>query len=201
MIKAVIFDWGGVLIDNPAEELMAHCAAFLGTDGPTLKKALDPLLPEFQRGTISESEFWTKICTTLEINSHVTGSLWKEAVKKSFHNKQEVYQVVKNLRQSGFKTGFISNTELPAVEYFHENNYDRYFDATVFSCVEKTIKPEKEIYTLALERLGVTASEALFIDDKPELIAGAKNAGLHGVVFETVAQLTIELQKYIKSQS
>ena len=47
------------------------------------------------------------------------------------------------------------------------------------------IKPEREIYEHALRGLDVAPSEALFIDDREENIAGARSIGLHAELFTT----------------
>jgi len=45
------------------------------------------------------------------------------------------------------------------------------------------LKPDARIYRIALERLGVPAGEALFVDDRPENVAGAEAVGMRGLVF------------------
>ena len=49
MIKAVIFDWGGVLIDNPALGLVAYCAEHLGVSEATFAEAHKKFEPAFQK--------------------------------------------------------------------------------------------------------------------------------------------------------
>ncbi len=47
------------------------------------------------------------------------------------------------------------------------------------------IKPEAPIYQHAIEGLGVEPAEALFLDDRPENVEGARAAGIHAVVFDS----------------
>lgn len=79
------------------------------------------------------------------------------------------------------------------MNYFYKNNYQKYFDATIFSCAEKTMKPERKIYLIALDRLEVKPQESIFIDDKPEYVEGAIRVGINGIVFENPDQLKREL--------
>ena len=92
--------------------------------------------------------------------------------------------------------GFLSNTEIPTMEYFFENDYKKYFDATTFSCAEKTVKPEERIYNLTLKKLDVQPNESIFIDDKLDYIEGAKKVGMNGIVFKTPEQLVKELVSF-----
>lgn len=194
MIKCIIFDWGGVLIDNPKEELLEYCASYLKTDKETLEKEFREYSAKFQKGEISEDEVWSGVCIKLNIKKP-DESLWKRAVEEVFRNREEVFNLVKSLKEKGYKVGFLSNTEVPAMEYFLEKKYDHYFDAVLFSCTEGRAKPEKEIYLTITEKLQVEPHEIVFIDDKEEFIEGAEKAGLNGIVFKTIEQIKERLRK------
>jgi len=196
MIKAIIFDWGGVLINNPADDLMNYCANSLEVNPKELKSVFSKYVEEFQKGLLLEKDLWEKVCNELKIAQPTTNSLWKEAVINVFTDKKEVYSLVKKLKTSGYKIGFLSNTEIPTTEYFYDNGYDKYFDEKIFSCIEKTTKPEKRIYDIALEKLGIQPNEAIFIDDNQEYVKGATQVGICGIIFKTPNQLKKELTKF-----
>lgn len=194
MIKAIIFDWGGVLIENPYEELMDFCAKYLNIKTEELKRLHSSYEPEYQKGNLLENEMWEKICNQLNVDSPKINSLWKEAVKKVFKDQPKTYELVISLKKNGYSVGFLSNTEISAMEYFFENGYEKYFDATTFSCAEHTIKPEEEIYLLTLKKLKVEPREAIFIDDKIKYVEGAKKCGMSGICFTSFDQLVKELK-------
>ena len=57
-IKAVIFDWGGVLIDNPTPALVAYVSATLGVPAERFAQVREKHYLPFLKGRISEEEFW-----------------------------------------------------------------------------------------------------------------------------------------------
>ena len=62
MIEAVLFDWGGVLIDDPAPGLMAYCAKALGVPVEDYTRVHSRHAEEFQKGLIEEAVFWRQVC-------------------------------------------------------------------------------------------------------------------------------------------
>jgi putative hydrolase of the HAD superfamily len=194
-IISVIFDWGGVLIDNPSEDLIKFCAFRLGVMPDDLKPVFSKFADDFQTGTIGECGLWQKVCGELSVLEPVSVSLWKDAVKAVFNDKPEVFELAQRLRKEGLKVGFLSNTEKPAMEYFFEKGYAEYFDAVTFSCAESVAKPDAQIYLIAAQKLGVKPEEAVFIDDRPDYIAGAVKAGMKGIVFENYDLLINELKR------
>jgi len=191
-IKSVIFDWGGVLIEDPRPALLRFCADAFGVGQDQYTPAHDMFLEKFHIGAISEQEFWLGISAELGRPVPEIHSFWYEAFRAAYVPKSEVFSLASSLHEKGYKTALLSNTELPAVRFFHEQNYNM-LDVLVFSCVEKIAKPEREIYEITLNRLGSEASQTVFIDDRADYVQGAKEAGLHAILFESDDQLRNEL--------
>ncbi len=191
-IESVIFDWGGVLIDDPRPGLLRYCSEAFGVPLKDYTPVHDSFLDEFHKGKISEERFWQQITGKLDKSMPAARSQWYEAFRSAYVPKQEMFCLASSLHDKGYKTALLSNTELPAVRYFHEQGYNM-FGLLVFSCVEKVMKPERRIYEITLERLGSKAQQAVFIDDRQDFIAGAKQAGLNAILFEGIDQLKREL--------
>jgi putative hydrolase of the HAD superfamily len=71
---------------------------------------------------------------------------------------------------------------------------DEIFDVVVDSAFVGTRKPEPRIYELTLERLGVSAEAALFIDDVQDNCRAARDLGLQAVWFQTTEQAIAEAE-------
>jgi epoxide hydrolase-like predicted phosphatase len=220
-IKAVIFDWGGVLIDDPLPGLMQYCADALGVSCEDYIKAHNKFAGDFTRGEICEKTFWDKVCGALGKPVPKTTSLWGNAFRAAYRPRADMFSLVLSLHKAGYKTAFLSNTEVSSVEFFlssfaglrrtdttekdqlkYNQNYGKafaltsMFDVLVFSCDEGTVKPERKIYEIAVERLGSRPEQTLFIDDKQEFINAARKIGLNTILFSNIKQLENELMRF-----
>jgi putative hydrolase of the HAD superfamily len=193
MINTIIFDWGGVLIDNPAQGLLDYCASHLNVNSAVLETVLDAYLPHFQKGTLPEQELWEKVTKDLDVAPPRVDSLWEDAFRSVYIPKEEMFDLAKRLKENGYKVGFLSNTEVPPMNYFHERGYGDIFQEPVFSCAVGAIKPEAEIYQITAKRLGIDPKTAVFIDDKISYIEGARAVGMSGIVFDNPQQVKKEL--------
>jgi epoxide hydrolase-like predicted phosphatase len=195
-INAVIFDWGGVLIEDPAPALFSYCANAFGVSVEQYIIAFDICINDFQTGTVTEQQFWMNMTKRLKAPMPKTNSLWTEAFKAAYKPRQEMFSLASRLRKAGCKTAILSNTEMPVVQIINKQKYDA-FDVTVLSCLEGIAKPGREIYDLTLDQLGIPAGQTLFIDDKQENIEGAKQAGLQTILFETIEKFKKDIARLI----
>lgn len=191
-IEAVIFDWGGVLIDDPRPGLLRYCANAFGVSQEVYTPIHDLFLDEFGKGLISENEFWQGISRKLGKPASKVPSLWSAAFRLACKPRPEVFALVSALHAKDYKTALLSNTELPAVEIFHEFGYDT-FDALVFSCEQAVAKPEPRIYEITLEKLDSKPGRSVFVDDRPDYVDGARAVGLHAILFAGLGQLKRDL--------
>ena len=72
------------------------------------------------------------------------------------------------------------------------------FDVVVCSGDEGLVKPDPAIFELALTRLGVAPSEAVFIDDTLGHVQAARDLGIHGIHFRNAEQLTRDLESLLE---
>jgi len=192
MVKAIIFDWGGVLCEETALGLISYFSQALEVAPEPLVSAFRPFLPAFQKGEISEDDLWQGMCAALKIERPYNQSLWGEALRAIYVPNREMFALASRLKEKGYSVGLLSNAEMAAMAFFHEQGYAM-FDAAVFSCAEGTRKPEQRIYEIALERLEVKPNEAIFIDDRVDFLAGAKKLGIRTILFKDHEQVRRDL--------
>jgi len=198
MVKTIIFDWGGVLIENPAPAMLSYFADSLGVRKEKLHSVgrnLEQKFIKFQKGMASEETIWEKICFKLSIQNPGAPSLWGEAFRGVYKPREEMFSLAHALKERGYKTGVLSNAEIPAMEYFYEQRYDM-FDVAVFSCAVGMLKPERRIYEIALEQLETQPNDAVFIDDRKNFIEGAKDVGINTILFTSPGQVKEKLADF-----
>ncbi len=195
-IKAVIFDWGGVLIDDPRPALMRFCAEAFAVPVDVYTQTHDKFLEDFQKGLIEEQIFWERVCKELKRPKPERNSLWGDAFRAAYSQRAEVFSFASGLHKKGYKTALLSNTEVPAMQMIQQLNYDM-FDELIFSCAEGSAKPEKKIYDIVVGKLNLQPEQAVLIDDKAEFINGARQASLKGIVFKNLNQVKKELEKFL----
>jgi putative hydrolase of the HAD superfamily len=176
------------LIEDPAPGLMQFCAEAMAVSPSRFTRAHEALAGPFQEGHITEEEFWRRVCTQLGRPVPIRPSLWGEAFRAIYRPRPEMFGLVGKLRDCGYRTALLSNTEPPCVQYFREAGYDM-FDVQVFSCEEGICKPDLRIYTRTVERLGVAGPRTVFVDDRPAFVEGAQKAGLYGIPFADLRHL------------
>jgi 2-haloacid dehalogenase len=81
----------------------------------------------------------------------------------------------------------------PPFRVKYPDMFDRFRDIVV-SGDEKMVKPDAAIYRLALDRFGLKAEEAVFVDDNTDNVAGAAALGIHAILFTGESALRAELK-------
>lgn len=97
------------------------------------------------------------------------------------------------VREQGLGIYILSNASDAFYEYFPQFLPLTYFDGVVVSADIHMLKPDPEIYTYLTDKYGLEPSECLFIDDMPQNVQGAKQAGLQAVRFENDYDLVRQL--------
>ncbi len=117
---------------------------------------------------------------------------WHETVGEPI---AESVDLLLSLRQRGVRTfaltNFSAETYPLAVARFP---FLSEFDGTVVSGEEGVVKPDPEIYLRLMQRYSITASRAVFIDDRLENVEAARQLGLHGIHFVDPAAVRAELR-------
>lgn len=194
LIEACLFDWGGVLIEEPSQALYKYCAGALDVPLEQYIKAHKKYDDDFVKGQSTEQQFWSNVCSDLKREPPKVHSLWYAAFEAVYQPREPVFNLTVELNMNGYKTAILSNTEPPSVHFFYKQGIDKFFDAAIFSCVEHTKKPQRQIYDIAAGRLGVQASQCVFIDDKIEFTKAAEAAGMKAIFFRSLEQIKFELE-------
>lgn len=196
MIKNIIFDYGGVLLDwNPhylydpyfgdvdkAEWFLTHICTYPWNaqhdNGRPIAEGTAELIAQYPE--------WEK-----EIRMY-----YDEFMKMMGGQVPGMEDLVKQLKGEGYHVFGLSNWSeetfalvrpvYPVLDLMED---------MVISGIEKVMKPDHRIFELALKRFDAKGEESVFIDDNPANVQAANEVGIHGILFKSKEELVEELRK------
>jgi epoxide hydrolase-like predicted phosphatase len=196
-IRAVYFDLGGVMRRTEYQAPRQHLAEHLGMDYEELVKLVFESESSRQAsiGFISEEEHWAAVIRRLNLPESET-----QAVREAFFagdiTDLHLLDTMRGLRKH-FKVGLISNAWSGLRPWIIREKFDDVFDAMIISAEAGVMKPDARIYQIALEKLGVSASESVFLDDFQENVEGARAVGMQAIHFSQPEQAMKELKQLL----
>jgi epoxide hydrolase-like predicted phosphatase len=200
-IRAVLFDFGGVIVRTNDRTPRERLAARLGIAYDQLSSLVFDSESALQAtlGKITTQEHWEALRNELGLSQDDHANLpldfWGGDVLD-----QELVDYIRALRPD-YKTSLISNAwdDLRQVLEYTWKISD-VFDEIIISAEVGVAKPDPRIYQIALERLAVAPQQAVFVDDFPANIAGARAVGMHAIHFKNSLQARKELDRLLNSK-
>lgn len=201
MIKNIIFDFGGVLLDwNPRylyksyfnnDEEMEHFLADIcncewnirqdaGRPFAEAVKELQAKFPEYAEAIQMYDDDWEKM-----LKCELPGSI----------------DLLKELKSMGYGIYGLTNWSAEKIGYAFANySFFSLFDGIVVSGVEKVVKPDRKIYEILLERYSLKPGECVFIDDNQDNVDMAKVLGINAIRFDNIGNVKEHLETLLNKQ-
>lgn len=201
MIKNIIFDFGGVLLDwNPRylyksyfnnDEEMEHFLADICNGEWNIKqdagrpfaeavKELQAKFPEYAEAIQMYDDDWEKMLKC---------------------ELPESIDLLKELKSMGYGIYGLTNWSAEKIGYAFANySFFSLFDGIVVSGVEKVVKPDRKIYEILLERYSLKPGECVFIDDNQDNVDMAKVLGINAIRFDNIGNVKEHLETFLNKQ-
>ena len=196
--RALLVDWGGVLTSDVFAGFKIFCEQE-GIDPMRVRDlfAADPrgreALVELEIGEIDERQFEVRLAALLELDEERVPGL-VDRVFGSIVAEEAIFEALRIARAKGIRTGLLSNSW--GIERYPHDLLPELFDAVVISGQEGVRKPDLVIYEVAIERLGVPASEIVFVDDLPGNLKPARELGMTTVHHTSAADTLDQLEQH-----
>lgn len=202
MIKAVIFDMGGVLVGREYQVIYKKIAKELKISEEKVKEISESLLKEWNIGKIDEEAFWEEFENRISkrVDHKFTKGLWFRSYRDYTKDINGSWEILTELKNRGIRLALISNTIPPHVQaHIEVGKIDRLkklgFKIFVWSCEIGVLKPNPRIYEITLKKLNLPAEACVFVDDKVANSEAAKELGMYGIHFQSPEQLREDLTK------
>lgn len=199
-IKAVIFDYGGVI--KPFRDCRNEIAQAYGIPPNTLERAMHPFMEDFRKGCMGEDIFWDNLSKKLGKSvPQNKDSLWRTHYEKTFSVYPEIIGLIKTIRKKGLKTAVLSNAISPHLQIMRKKDDFTQYDAGIFSCEVGCAKPDPAIYLLATHALGVKPQECVFVDDSEKHLVPAEKLGMKTILAKHPSQVAQDVLAIVKKQN
>ncbi len=201
-IRAVMCDFGGVLMRTHDYSGRHRWAACLGLSEPELERVVFESEPALRglRGELPAHAMWQHVASTFHLDEAELGALRRDFWAGD-RLDDELVGFLKSLRPR-YRTALLSNAWDDARDLFTRRfHLDGAFDLMVISAEEGVIKPDPRIYGIALERLGVRPAGAVFVDDMPANVEAARALGIHGIRFLNTAQVIADVRALLDGET
>lgn len=186
-IKAVVFDYGGVICFTPPAETAEELERLSGLPFETLRELNRKHRGEYDRGTYDSAEYYRFILSEAGVfpDAPVLEKIGQADMDGWKRLDPAAVRLARDIKAAGFTLGILSNMPRDFLGWARENiPLFGEADTAIFSCEYRLIKPEAAIYAKLKERIGCEYGEIVFFDDLPDNIAGAREAGMRGFVWE-----------------
>lgn len=192
MIKAIIFDAGGVIIEQ-GSQLDEFAKIFKPKNKQAFWEKINHFVGPLCKGEISEKEYWRRIAESENIDPKtIPQNLWVKNYEETTKINESVVDLIKSLHKN-YKTILISNTIKPHVDINRGRRLFENFDDILNSNEVHLSKDTPEIFKLALKRNQLNAEGCIFIDDIQKFVKIANSIGIYGILFKNINQLKKEL--------
>ena len=194
-IRAIYFDLGGVILRTGDKTARTR----LGQEFGMTYDEMDKFVFECKSaalaslGKMSEEQHWLDV--TRRLNRPESDM---PRIRDTFFGGDSIDHDLVNLLRSlrrTHKTGLISNAWDGMRPWLASQKLEDAFEHLTISAELGITKPDARIYEYALQNLGVTAEEAIFVDDMQKNITACEALGMHGILFRTSEQVITEIKQ------
>ncbi|MBU2638678.1 MAG: HAD-IA family hydrolase [Nanoarchaeota archaeon] len=198
MISTIIFDLGGIVVPEAGNSIQEGIAMYLAMPQKELAEFIAPLKAKLTTGEMTLHVMYGMLAKSKDFSLTADDILARHFALYKQHQTQQdkqVLELVEKLKQN-YAVPCLTNTETEIAEYNKQNGLFDYFHRAFISTDMGMKKPDVEIYQAVLKELNCRPAETIFIDDNPDYIHGARNAGIDSILYKGCENLTQKLASY-----
>jgi len=194
MIKAIIFDFGQVIIDYDFTQMYFDFEKRVGLPQGFVKNYYDKNWDAVILGDISLEKFMLDMQEAAAKKDLDFLEIWLEEMLKAREANTELLDLIKKLRKH-YLVGLLSNASPARVAVDERIGIYKNFDFVLLSCREHLQKPDAKFYELALKETKSEPRDVVFIDDMEPNVSAAKDVGINGILYTDNKELIEDLKQ------
>jgi epoxide hydrolase-like predicted phosphatase len=197
MIKAFLFDYGGVMTDGGrGTEVTNRLADNLDISIESAGELINLGWRDYIKGKVDEAGFWGQLQAKHGPISAKQRDIWNSWQDMTM--RPDMYELVQSLKTRGYQVGLLSNAFAVTAQEIRDNGGYDAFDFTVISCAVGLAKPDREIYELALKHFdSMSAEEVVFLDDQERCLLPAREMGMQTILVDNPEQAIRDVEALI----
>ena len=202
MIKNVVFDAGGVLLEWNPPRVIAELYPDPAVQAEIRQRIFEhPDWHEFDRGTITEAAAPDHFAKLSGRKPDEVRHLLR-VTAESLTPIDGTIRLLEDLAAGGVHLFLLSNMPESTFNILVKRHaFFAHFKHLVISGKILLLKPEPAIYRHLVETTGIVPAESVFIDDLARNVVAARESGLHAIQFTTPEACRAELRTYLPNAS
>ena len=190
-IRAVVFDYGGVLARSPVPDDFRPVADEIGLTWEMYREGFARYRLAYDSDLLTCADMYRKIAANngLAMTDDQCERLCRADDESWLHPIPETLAWMKELKSAGYRIGILTNMATKFYDRCVRHVFAEHIalaDALVVSGKAGVSKPDARIYRIMEDRIGVSSEQILFFDDNPLNVQGAKSCGWNAAIFKSV---------------
>lgn len=186
MIKAIVFDFAGVISNHP----LRHWLEKHMPDDKKLEEEYHRITNKWDLGEINYNE-------SLNLISKITAIPREEVYDEIFKPvvfKKEIVNLINSLKRHYKIVIFSNNQKDFLIQMISDKGHSKLFDEIIVSSDHKITKPNPKFYQKMLAIIGAKADEVIFVDDKKENVDAGNSLKITSFLFTNLERLKKDLK-------
>ena len=198
-IRAVVFDIGGILEITPDLGITEKWEHRLHLNAGELGERMGSLWNDGALGKCTLEDVARGLHDNLGMDQvqidEFLQDLWREYLGQP---NDELFDYLRGLRPR-YQTALLSNSFVGAREKEQERyQFEELVDLIIYSHEVGFAKPDRRIFEITCERLGVQPAEMIFLDDHERPVAAARALGIHAILFQNNTQAIADIEAVLR---
>ncbi len=198
MLRAILFDFGGVLAEEGFREGLRAIAKRNGLDPEDFYRISSDLVYQtgYITGRCDEHFYWNALREKTGVKGE--DQEFKDEILKRFKLRPKIMAAVGEIKSSGFIVALLSDQTNWLDELDQRTPFRHHFDYVFNSFHVGKTKRNSSIFRDICNLLGVRPEEALFVDDNLENVERARSQGIKAIHFKGSREFKIELDEFVR---